>query len=127
MITIRALEKTDISSIREIHERFYSNEFECPNFFDKFLCGYIVEDGNHNVICAGGIRNIPEAIIVTDKSLPVKLRREALLKVLDASQFIARKFGHEHLHAFVQNSQWCEQLKKYGFAPTKGIALSIGV
>lgn len=126
MCTIRALNPSDFNRVCQIHEKYYSSEFTLPDFF-KFLCAFVVADSNDKIICVGGIKPIAESIIITDKDFSVKERREALLRVLDASSFMAGKAGFNQLHAFIQDEDWMKHLEKYNFKPTKGKAFYLNL
>lgn len=118
---IRNMTLGDIESLEKIH-RQYTDEFSINEFNTENFIGLLVaeEDG---IIVAGGIRHIPELVIVTDKTKPVKVRRNALLSFLQASEYIAKRAGHLGLHAYIQDKDWLRQLVKYGFNATKGTSL----
>ena len=120
---IRAISNADFEKIREIHSQYYQNEFEFPDFYNRFICAFVVATDTGDIVSVGGIRNIAESIVLTDKSFSTRLRRSALYKVLDASEFIARDANIDELHAFVQDSNWEKHLRKVGFLPTKGKSL----
>lgn len=117
---IRELRNVDIEKIRKIHSEFYQNEFEFPDFFNNFLCAFVVMDDTSNIITVGGVRPIAEAVIMTDKSFSVRDRRTALYQMLDASEYVARHSNFRELHAFIQDEKWYKHLVKNGFLPTKG-------
>ena len=120
---LRGLSFRDLTQLEEIHKNYYSNEFELDelenaNYLARFS---VVEDDK--LITSGGVRLIPEVVLITDKSIPVKTRREALVKALQASKFIAGRSGHASLHAFIQDEVWLKQLLKHGFRLTKGVSI----
>lgn len=123
---IRAIMKRDLCKILEIHKKFYAQEFPIDDL-RTLTCGYCVVDGNDVVITAGGIRPIMEAVIVTDKDVDIGLRRLALLSMLNQSVTTTREAGFNQLHAFVQDENWQRHLTRYGFKPTVGKSLVIGV
>lgn len=112
---IRALRPNDIDKLRDIYEKYYSNDFLFPDFLNNFLCAFVVTDDNNNIITGGGIRLIAESVIVTDQNYPIKERRKALYQVLDASEFITRRSGLDKLHAVTDNNKWKQHLNKVGF------------
>jgi PAS domain-containing protein len=120
---IRALVPSDIDEIRRIHEQFYKEEFDFPDFLNNFLCAFVVTDEDGKIISAGGVRAIAESVIVTDKNFSVRDRRQALYQVLDVSEFITKHADFKELHAFVQDTTWISFLMTVGFCPTKGKAL----
>ncbi len=114
---IREFRPEDLEEIERIWKKFYSNEFPLPNFFDKFVCAFSVIE-NEKLILSGGVRNILEAVAITDKDNPVRLRRDSLYQLLNACEYIA---NGESIHATVINdSRWQKQLEKVGFVPIKG-------
>lgn len=117
----------DLTVLREIHKQYYEDEFEFPDFEQHFLCAYIITDDDNNIITAGGLRQIPEIVLITDKRQSIRDRREALLEVLQANMFIADKYKHTQLHAFIQEDGWCYHLEKVGFRLTKGKSLVLDI
>lgn len=109
----------------KIHKDHYSEESSIDDFNgDNFLSNFAVLQDNQ-LILAGAVRLIPEVLLITDKNLPVRTRREALVKALQASQFIAKRAGYDSLHAFVQDEVWLNQLLKHGFNLTAGKSVFI--
>ena len=123
---IRALELNDLEQLKQIHAKFYANEFELPNFFNGFLGSFIIIDGDE-IVTVSGVRPIAESIAVTNKDVSARKRREALFKVLEISSFICRNSGFDQLHAFINDSDWNRQLKRNGFNDCKGNALFLNV
>lgn len=117
---IRALVPSDIEEIRKIHHEHYTHEFDFPDFLHNFVCAFVVTDDNEKIISAGGVKLIAESIVVTDKNYSVRDRRTALCYVLDASEFITKHADFKELHAFIQDDDWYNHLKKIGFLPTRG-------
>lgn len=124
---IRPITDEDISRLKVIHSRYFSKEFDFPDFFTNFLSSFVVTDNNDDIIVGGGVRVITEAVIVTNKDFSPKKRREALLEIMRASMFTSSLRGFNELHAFVQDEKWLSHLTKIGFRKSKGQALVIGV
>lgn len=122
---IRALESKDIEEIRRIHSLFFRDEFDFPDFLKGYLCAFVVTNEKEEILVAAGVRTIAESVIVTNKSAQFDSieRRNALLRVLDASQFVCRETGYDQLHAFIQDENWLRHLERYNFRPTKGQSL----
>lgn len=118
----RSLHPEDVDKLREIHEKFYKDDFTFPDFH-RFVCAFVVTDTNDNIICGGGIRAIAETIIVTDKDFSAKDRKDALLEMLNMSLYCSNKAGFEQIHAFVTDDKWYEKLTMYGFKDCKGRAI----
>jgi len=123
---IRVLYPSDIEQLKAIHERFYKNEFDFPDFYDKFLCAFTVLENEH-IICSGGVRTIAESVIITNKEFDIASKREALYKMLEASLFTIGKCNYNELHAFIQDEKWLRHLLKVGFKSTKGDSLVLSV
>ncbi len=121
-LRIRSLTLKDYEEVKKIHDQ-YSKEFNLPNFADNFLFSFAVCDEHGNIIAAAGVRTLAEIIAVTDKRRSPRLRRTALLDVLETSSFVAESHGYKELHVFVQDEKWRDQLIYKGWRPTKGDAL----
>ena len=121
---IRGFQETDIKELLRIHKQ-YESEFSVEEFnTDNYTALFSVEDEKSNqLITAGGIRLIPEIVMVTDKERSTKTRREALVRSLEVSEFIARRNNYTDLHAFVQDEVWLNQLIKHDFVRTAGTSL----
>lgn len=117
---IRSILNSDIEKLKEIHAKFFQDEFPFPDFTRDFHCVFSVTDDGGNIISSGGVRSIAESIIITDKNFPIKERREALIKMLQAHSFIAAHHGYDALHAFIQDNAWKRHLTAHGFRPTVG-------
>ena len=120
---IRSLQESDFGQLRDIHARFYKDEFSFPDFIDNYLCSFAVVNHDGQIISASGIRTILESVAITDKRFSVRDRRKALLEILHASTYISSKNGFNQIHAFIQDESWLKHLEKYGFIPTKGFPL----
>lgn len=125
-LIIRAIEEADLKEIREIHNKFYKDEFNEIDFRKHFLCAFVIEE-NDKIITAGGIRTILEAVAITDKNLSAGIRYQALMKMLQADLHFADNYDYQELHAFIQDESWKNQLIRKGFRYTKGDALVIGI
>ena len=124
---VREMTPDDIEKLRKIHDEYYSNDFDFPNFTYHFLNTFVVTDDRDNIISASGIRPILEIITITDKKHSSRLRYKALMQTLNVAQFITSRERFNNLHAFIQDKTWREHLIRKGFGPTKGDAIIIGV
>lgn len=123
---IRQVRESDFEKLRAIHEKYYRDEFCFAEFERNFLLMFVSVD-NDDIISAGGVRTIAEAVIITDKSKSARIRRKALYEILQVSTFTAAKSGYGSLHAFIQDNGWQKHLLEAGFRQTKGNALVIDV
>src|SRR6266404_1797978 len=117
MVMVRAFESSDISKLVDIHKRNYEQEFPFPfsgarAFLDE---KFVVEDEYHNIITFGALEIALEAVVMTDKCCPIKQRREALYKLLQALSFAAEGHGFDMFHCTIQDLKWLEHLKRAGF------------
>lgn len=127
--SIRNINLHDFDEIKKIHEKFYKEEFDFPDFLDKYLFVAVVEK-DKQIICAGGVRTIAESIIVTDKGVDFNDKIQALAMMYDASVYFTKQYGYDELHAFIQDKDrgtWRKWLQKAGFNPTKGQCLLINI
>jgi len=120
---IRAYSPDDLEIARKIHERFYKHEFDLSDFLSNFNCVFTIEDNRRNIVTIGGVRPIAEVVAITNKDASVRERRDALIKLLQASLFTANSFNYDQLHVFIQDEKWLKHLLKFGFRYTKGRAL----
>ena len=125
-MNVRAIIQDDYTQLKELHEKFYKDEFILPDFINNYLLGFVVEE-NNNIITIGGIRTIAEVILVTDKSQSVRVRRDSLLEALRVAVLTARNNKFDQIHAFIQDPKWKQHLEKIGFHETKGTALVLEI
>lgn len=116
----------DLPSVRAIHEKFYGEEFPLPDFVTNYLCAFVVLDGDR-IITAGGIRTLLESILITDKSYAPEIRKEALLDILAASIYCAKRQNFDGIHAFVQDDKWANRLERFGFKAPVGKPLVLSI
>lgn len=126
-MNIRSLQTNDINELKRIHELYFREEFEFPDFLNGYYCVFVVTDDSNSIITAGGVRPIAESVIITNQDYSVRKRMDALNKLLDASRFTCNQSGYNQLHAFIQNKTWLTQLYDKGFRPTKGESIVIDV
>jgi len=123
----RGLNPSDIIELQRIHEKFYKEEFELPDFFKGFLSSFVVTDDEDSPIIIGGVRSIAESVILTNKDMSASDRREALYGALKISIFSSSRFGFNQLHAFIQDEKWLNHLKKVGFKETVGKSIVLNL
>jgi hypothetical protein len=115
---IREFYLSDKKKVDKIYNEFFKDN-EYPDFVNgKFHCSFVVteDDNDDEIILAGGVKSIAEAIVVTDKNRPVRVRQEALLQALGSTIFIAQGARFRQIHAFVSNDEkYVNHLQKFGF------------
>jgi hypothetical protein len=125
---IRQSTVDDLMKLKEIHEQFFANEFSFDDFIHASISSFVVLDENDGEIVAGGsIRPIAEMSAVTNLNKSPRLRRTALLDMLQVATFVLRETPMNQLHVFIQSPDWERQLIKSGFRRTKGNALVIDI
>lgn len=118
---ISLVTEQDVAEIKKIHSLFFKGEFEVSDFLDPHtLRAMCVRNNDGNIVCAGGVRLITEAIMITDKDFPPDERREAFLEILEAMMFTCGEYKFNQLHAFIQDEKWMRHLKSVGFKDTVG-------
>lgn len=120
------MKEEDIRRLREIHCRYYKDEFTFPDFTSHFLNAFVIENEG-SIVTAGGLRVITEAVAITNKDLEIKERAEGLHKLLEAMVYTAHRDGFNEIHAFVQEERWKRVLLNRQFKKTKGEALVFSV
>ncbi len=113
----RGIESDDIKRIREIHYKHYPND-SFPDF-SKLRNILIAETEDGEIVSAGGIELIAEAVIVSNYNSPSLLRGKALLAQLSNMQRACSRIDQDHLHVFENGNDevWIKALKTYGFKP----------
>lgn len=121
---IRALKLTDIDEVRQLHDKYYP-EFGFPDF-DDLLNAFIIED-NEGIVMAGGVEQIAEVVLVTNKvKSRVKIGR-ALIEAQRCALFTCKNFGIREIYAFVSDDEYAQHLIKHGFSKHGLTALSMKV
>lgn len=119
---IRNFEQNDLSELVRIVEQ-YRDQFNLDEFKQDFKCFFTVTDDEDNIVTIGGVRLIPEIVIVTDQTKNKKLRSKAVRLIDQAIKFVSRRAGIRQLHAFIQEESWLQVLFRNGYRPTKGIGI----
>lgn len=123
-VTIRAFSPGDLDWAKDIHYNQYRQDFEYPNFLDKYHYAFtVIDDKTDAIVTAGGIRPIAEIVALTDKDLPERVRVEALYKLLTAIKYAGNELKYDQLHAFIQDREFIHHLLKKDFRVTSGVAL----
>jgi len=125
---IRTYYPADLPKLAETHNKYYKDEFPLSDFFNHpFAQITAVDKETDKLICAASIRDILELVAITNKDFSPRIRRSALLNILQSAMFTAQRTNFNQLHAFVQDTKWMKQLAKYGFKPTKGQGLVLNI
>lgn len=126
-MNIRIFQEDDIKPLNNLIKNHYDKEFTIDDILSPHIVQlFTVEDGE--IFSIGGIRNILEIVLVGNKSIPLRDRREAGYHILRASAYTAERLGYQGLHSYVQDEKFLKHLIKMGFRETKGksLVLSLG-
>ena len=113
MLKIRAVTSNDIEEIRKLHEQFY-NQFEFPPF-PNCLNAFVIEDEKDEIVIAGAIEKVAEAMLVTNKAKSRIKIGKALVEAQRCSMFTCATNGIRDLYAFVDNDDYARHLIQHGF------------
>ena len=115
----------DRYELYDIWKKYYKDEIPLfPDFFDKYLCAFVVEQEGH-IVVGGGVRTIAESVILTNKSFTPRQRVVALREVLHASKYVANRSGYNNLNAFIADESWKKHLIRIGFKPEMILQLEL--
>jgi hypothetical protein len=120
----RAFTINDLNEIKELHEKYYK-EFDFPDFM-HLLNAFVIED-DKGIIMAGGIEQVAEAVLVTNRDRSNIAIGKALVEAQLVSLYTCKKFGIRELYAFVSNESYAKHLIQHGFAKHGLEALSMRV
>lgn len=120
----RALIKTDLDEIRQLHDKYYQ-EFDFPDFL-HLLNAFVIED-DKGIIMAGGVEQVAEAVLVTNRERSMISVGKALVEAQSVSLFTCKQFGIKELYAFVNNADYAKHLIQHGFSKHGFETLSIKV
>jgi hypothetical protein len=112
-MNIRLLRKEDTPRLKKIHERDYPDlEF----FLDRpLLSAYVIEDENDEIIIAGGVEGIGEALLLTNKTKSRIKIGKALIEAQRFSLFTCGRHNIQELYAFVTETDYEKHLIQHGF------------
>lgn len=114
-VNIENLKLGDMVKIRDLHSRFYKEEFDFPALEE--LARTKVARKKHQIVGFFAIRPINEFIMVLDQDQPIRIKYDILKRLLAEAP-------PGQLHAFVQDNHFIDVLQKhFDFRPTKGISL----
>jgi len=118
---ISRIKDSDFSEIIRIHQKYYADEFNLEDLFNRILDMFVIRDSEtKEIVTVGGVRPIAEAVAVTNKAHSVRKRMCALSMLLELSEKMTRVHNYDQLHVFIQDQKWLSHLEKYGFRPTVG-------
>jgi hypothetical protein len=113
MLKTRNVIPNDLNRIRELHELYYS-EFEPPDF-NHVWRGFVIEDESNDIVMAGGVEIMGEALLVSNLTKNRIKLGKALVVAQGACAYTCNRLGIRSLHAFVNNPEYARHLVKHGF------------
>lgn len=126
---IRYLEPRDHAQIKYIYDEFFK-DMEYVDFYKNFHCAFVVENEDGRIIAVGGLRPIVEAVVLTDKDMSIRDRREALLRIFEGVKYAAEKLNEPEIHVFAWDPSYITHLvSRMGFKcveQNKVLTYSIG-
>lgn len=121
---IRSIKTSDLELIHQIHERDYPDLEEVD--WNHLLSAFVIED-NNELIMAGGIEPIAEALLVTDKTKSRIKIGKALVEAQKFCKYICKEYAIRDLHAFTTNEEYAKHLIQHGFEKREELALRLKV
>ena len=109
----RAIQIKDLEKLKELHDKYYS-QFEFPAFF-RYLNSFVIEDDEGDIIMAGGVENVAEISLVTNKDKSRIAIGRALVETKEIALFTCKRMGIKDLYAFVDNDDYAKHLIQHGF------------
>lgn len=121
---IRELNRNDLFQVDRLHTKFFP-ELEYPDFLGPdYKCPFVVTDDENRIITAGGIKLLPEIVLVTDKSVSVKVRYDALLQALGSAIHIGKDMKVPELFTLVfDDDNYVRILQRRGFKLMRDTAI----
>jgi hypothetical protein len=111
-MNIRAMTPNDVAEISWLHHKYYS-EFAFPSF-GSMLNAFVIED-EEGIIMAGGVEQVAEAMLVTNKEKSRIKIGKALVEAQQCSAFTCKAHGIKDMYAFVRDDEYAEHLLQHGF------------
>ena len=120
-VNIRTFTPADLAELERLYHLHYEKEYSLPKFMEM-ICAFVVED-DKGPILYGGVRDVPEAIAITDLSRAPLERAAALYRLLDASVFVCKSNNYEQMYVWTQNGRYARRLLQNGFRHPDGESL----
>lgn len=112
-LRIRPLVPSDLKRIRELHDKYFP-QFEFPEVLS--CCNaFVIDDENYDIVIAGFIEQVAEAMLVTNKAKSEIKIGKALVEAQKCAIFTCQNFGMRDLYAFVDSDVYAKHLIKHGF------------
>ena len=110
---IRALTLEDLGPVAELHNKYYS-QFEFPPFADC-LNAFVIEDSSKEIVLAGSVEVVAEAMLVTNKAKNQIKIGKALVEAQRCMEYTCKIHNIRDLYAFVDLDSYAKHLIQHGF------------
>lgn len=123
---IRTYLPSDLDRVKELHRKFYPDEFELPDIERAFAAFVVERDGR--MLGVGMVRQLAETIMLMDKSISMREKMTTIHQVVVESLFQTALHGYDQGHVFIQDPHFKDVLiKHFGLRQCKGEALVLDV
>jgi hypothetical protein len=112
-LKIRAITPSDIALVRKLHEQYY-RQFEFPPFANS-LNAFVIEDEKNEIVMAGSVEMVAEAMLITNKAKSEIKIGKALVEAQKCSAYTCAVHKIRDLYAFVDNDVYAQHLIQHGF------------
>jgi hypothetical protein len=114
LVKIRDLRSEDLYEISKLHNKYYS-EFDFPRFANM-INAFVIEDEKNDIVMAGAVELVGEAVLVTNKEKSRIKIGKALVEAQRCSVFTCKVSGIRDLYAFVKDDEYAKHLIQHGFS-----------
>jgi len=124
-LIIRPMEIGDNNEIISLHQKYYEDDFRCPDF-NSSIIDAVVTNSDGKVIAVSMIKPISELVMMMDLDQPRRIKAQMLIELLKFAS-LAEGLQNLELHAFIKDPDFSKLLKKhFGFKACNGEALIHG-
>lgn len=125
-MSIRYARPEDETKIRRLYREHYNGEFDFPSRDNVVV--QLVAENEDEILGYGLLKTLSEAFIVLNKSETGRKKIKALTELIEGAIFSADRMNIEQIHAFVEDPEFANILKKhFGFKTYVGEALVLDV
>lgn len=117
-MVIKPYDSSDDLMIRDIHQKYYRDQFPVPMFNNGINVITIMD--NDSLVLTGGLIPMIEAVAISNPEISIRKRIEALRILHQMNMFSANELGMNQIHIQVHDEKWLEILKKKGYQICKG-------
>lgn len=120
----RRLTPEDVEAVKAIHDKHHDFAWQEP----RLDFGTIVIEKDSQIIGAGHLRPIVEAVMILDKDASLRDKSLALKMMINQSIVDAHHLQLNEIHAWVKEPNFVAELKKhYGYEEPRGTSLVLRI